>query len=623
MGQGVSSGQSASGAKSRVYFSPNVDRGKREELCEILGFQSTPNLGKYLGIPIKHPGSSSQDFNFVLERVKQKLAGWKANLLSLAGRSILVKHVSSTIPNYVMQSAHLPSKIIEGIDRVNRNFLWGSSDSGKKMHWVGWSKVTKPKEEKGLGLQSAKGRNLALLAKLNWRLQTEGESLWAKVLKGKYCSTRRVTSRNRDKLSCSRVWTAMKKGAVIFQKGVRWTCGRESNLDFWFDNWSKFGALRQIIQGPISSELMKLKVKDVVSANGWDWSITSFEFPDLVRQDLQAMPFAMASRGEDKLTWKESDNGMFNLGSAYNIATDQVSGDSFRGKWIWKSKVLPRIQSFVWQCYHESIGVREVLNRRGMLLEAQCPLCHTSSESILHALRDCKVVKYIWNQLGENLVSRSFFSSNLKEWLEENGTKQQVIGGHAIPWSIMFLFAIWLIWKHRNQVVFNEQRPNHNLAKQIYHRALEYYSFVGPHKEAITHIYKPVRWRSTTSFLAELWALRDGLNLCLSYNFDVVEVELDAKAIVDAISNPKYTNVFVSPLMEDCRLLVSRIPHIRIRHCYREANRCADGLARLGGLQATDFVMFMCPPMDLVKLLESDFNGLYLHRPCPELLCAS
>ncbi|KAL0012167.1 hypothetical protein SO802_007275 [Lithocarpus litseifolius] len=299
------SGQSVSGAKSRVYFSPNVDRARKEELCDILGFQSTPNLGKYLGIPIKHPGSSSQDFNFVLERVKQKLAGWKVNLLSLVGRLILVKHVSSTIPNYVMQSAYLSSKIIEGIDRVNRNFLWGSPDSVRKMHWVGWSKVTKPKEKGGLGLQSAKRRNLALLAKLNWRLQTEGESLWAKVLKGKYCSTRRVTSRNRDKLPCSRVWTAMKKGALIFQKGVRWTCGRESNLNFWFDNWSKFGALRQIIQGPISSELMKLKVKDVVSANGWDWSFTSFEFPDSLRQELQAIPFAMASRREDKLTWKE------------------------------------------------------------------------------------------------------------------------------------------------------------------------------------------------------------------------------------------------------------------------------------------------------------------------------
>ena len=138
------------------------------------------------------------------------------------------------------------------------------------MHWVGWSKVTKPKEDGGLGIQFAKGRNLALLAKLNWRFQTEGESLWAKVLKGKYCNSRRLTSKNMDKLPCLRVWSAMKEGTEIFQKGVRWTCGRESNLNFWFDSWLKFGALRQIIQGPISNEVMKLKVKDVVSANGWD-----------------------------------------------------------------------------------------------------------------------------------------------------------------------------------------------------------------------------------------------------------------------------------------------------------------------------------------------------------------
>ena len=61
------SAQSMSGAKSRVYFSLNVDKDKREELCDILGFQSTPNLGKYIGIPIKHLGSSLQDFNFVLD----------------------------------------------------------------------------------------------------------------------------------------------------------------------------------------------------------------------------------------------------------------------------------------------------------------------------------------------------------------------------------------------------------------------------------------------------------------------------------------------------------------------------------------------------------------------------
>lgn len=84
-------------SKLRVYFSPNVDRDTRESLCDILGFASTPFLGKYLGI--KQPGSSSQDYNFILDRVKQKLAGWKANLLFLAGRTVLIKASLAVIPS--------------------------------------------------------------------------------------------------------------------------------------------------------------------------------------------------------------------------------------------------------------------------------------------------------------------------------------------------------------------------------------------------------------------------------------------------------------------------------------------------------------------------------------------
>ena len=113
----------------------------------------------------------------------------------------------------------------------------------------------------------------------------------------------------------------MKKGVETFQKGVRWTCGRDSSLNFWSDNWSNLGALRQILYGPMSREIEKLRVKDVVSTSEWDWSITSFELLDFVKQELQAMPFALSSHGEDKLTWKESEHGLFNLGSAYKLAT--------------------------------------------------------------------------------------------------------------------------------------------------------------------------------------------------------------------------------------------------------------------------------------------------------------
>lgn len=133
-------------------------------------------------------------------------------MLSLAGRSVLIQASSATIPAYVMQCTQLPRRILEEIDRVNRNFLWGFLDSIRKMHWIGWKKVTKPKEEGGLGLQTAKGQNIALLAKLDWRLTTQKEALWAKVLRQKYCNQRSMNAINVDRLPCSHIWAAIKKG---------------------------------------------------------------------------------------------------------------------------------------------------------------------------------------------------------------------------------------------------------------------------------------------------------------------------------------------------------------------------------------------------------------------------
>lgn len=71
------------------------------------------------------------------------------------------------------------------------------------MHLVGWEKVIRPKEEGGLGIQSARAKNLALLAKLNWRMYHEKEALWARVLLTKYCLNVRNRSNNPDNLPSS------------------------------------------------------------------------------------------------------------------------------------------------------------------------------------------------------------------------------------------------------------------------------------------------------------------------------------------------------------------------------------------------------------------------------------
>ena len=74
----------------------------------------------------------------------------------------------------------------------------------------------------------------------------------------------------------------------------------------------------------------------------------------------------------------------------------------------------------------------------------------------------------------------------------------------------------------------------------------------------------------TTSLLAELWAIRDGLSMCIDLGINALIVKSDA------------TN---ASLVADCRLLLSQIPQVKVLHCFREANCCVDALARIGTYQ--------------------------------------
>lgn len=102
-------------------------------------------------------------------------------MLSMAGRIILSQSVISVVPSYVVQGCIIPSRVQNVLDRINKNFLWGSTKEAKTMHMINWGKVTKPKAKGGLGLQEAKGRNLALAAKLCWRMENSSNTKRAKV----------------------------------------------------------------------------------------------------------------------------------------------------------------------------------------------------------------------------------------------------------------------------------------------------------------------------------------------------------------------------------------------------------------------------------------------------------
>ena len=78
-------------------------------------------------------------------------------------------------------------------------------------------------------------KNIALLAKLNWRFNSKKSSFWVRVLTKKYHKPRRVFRTQAWPSSCSPTWTALRKGNDIFSKGSKWIPGRYSSLSLWFD----------------------------------------------------------------------------------------------------------------------------------------------------------------------------------------------------------------------------------------------------------------------------------------------------------------------------------------------------------------------------------------------------
>ena len=81
------------------------------------------------------------------------------------GRSVLVKSTMAAIPNYVTQGRVQPVHLCEKLDKVKRDFLWGTTSEKRKMHLVGWNKIIKTNENGGLGIQEVRAKNIALLDK--------------------------------------------------------------------------------------------------------------------------------------------------------------------------------------------------------------------------------------------------------------------------------------------------------------------------------------------------------------------------------------------------------------------------------------------------------------------------
>jgi hypothetical protein len=170
----AASGSEISQAKSNIYgwnITPNEMLG----ITRALGMEGHTNWEafKYLGIPIFKNAPRTSHWNHLVEKLKNKFSSWGVNWLNLAGKAVLIKSVVSSIPIYQSSLLLAPATVIQRIEAFQRRFLWeGGRQARRKLHLISWEKTSNPFLEGGLNFKKTRVQNLALGAKLLWKMVT-------------------------------------------------------------------------------------------------------------------------------------------------------------------------------------------------------------------------------------------------------------------------------------------------------------------------------------------------------------------------------------------------------------------------------------------------------------------
>jgi len=102
----MNSGLDINRSKSKLFVSKGCKQ--REELVDIIGVSFGLLPIKYLGLPLSHNYLKVKDFIPLVDKIKMKVDGWMAKLVSFAGRVELIKSVLNNYLSLWVQSFRIP-----------------------------------------------------------------------------------------------------------------------------------------------------------------------------------------------------------------------------------------------------------------------------------------------------------------------------------------------------------------------------------------------------------------------------------------------------------------------------------------------------------------------------------
>jgi hypothetical protein len=319
----AASGQLVSDSKSCIFFSPNTNVHVRVQVCQILNILTESLNDTYLGLPTHVGLDKSECFQYLVDRVCQRIEGWKEKILSLGGKEVLLKAVAQAIPSYAMSVFKIPKSICKGITDAMSHYWWGDEENQKRMHWFAWWKMCVPKDKGGMGFRDIHCFNLAMLAKQAWRLIFEPDSLCATILRAKYFPDGNLLDAKLKKGS-SYTWQSIMAGVQCLRKGCIWRIGDGNKVNIWEDPWVPSSNTRGVVTRK-GQTLLKYVNELIDPVTGqWDEDLVRTNFWSIDVERIMRIP--LSDTMEDFIAWHYTKIGFFSVRSTYHVEWDHQHG---------------------------------------------------------------------------------------------------------------------------------------------------------------------------------------------------------------------------------------------------------------------------------------------------------
>lgn len=120
--------------RNRVSFSVLARMSTKAQVCTILDIITEALSEKYLGLPANARLDKSVCFQYLVDRLIQRMAGWREKIVSSGGKETLLKSVAQAITTYAMLVFKNLKTNCKRITDAMSQYWWDDDANHKRMH---------------------------------------------------------------------------------------------------------------------------------------------------------------------------------------------------------------------------------------------------------------------------------------------------------------------------------------------------------------------------------------------------------------------------------------------------------------------------------------------------------